>query len=179
MLGNERITHRMRLCWRGKLLGQLWYRFFLNTYDRLTGNAIQYINPAGLAGFSNCLARFTLVLHVKKNHRVGGIIVPEVMMNLLEVPAVFACSCINCHNGVGEEIVSLADGTIHIWTRISGGEINEIEFRIHGRRLPDSTAAKFVSHCVLRPGIVTKVTGAWNSVKGPELFTCRGVKGFN
>src|SRR6516165_5691653 len=61
-------------------------RCFPDTMDWLAGFTIQNIQISVFAGFRQRSHALTSHLHVKEHRLVAGIIIPDVVMSLLEVP---------------------------------------------------------------------------------------------
>ena len=56
----------------------------------LPGLPIEDVGPAGLADFGDRLARAAADVHVHQDDGIGRVVVPDVVMHLLEVPAIFS-----------------------------------------------------------------------------------------
>src|SRR6185437_4583847 len=105
-LGAECIADRAGLC-RGRCLPRLLLDWLLLDADqRLAVGAIQEIAPAGLAALIDALTRLSVELRVEQHDRTRGIVVPDVVMDFLEMPAVLAGLVVDRHNRRGEQIVS-------------------------------------------------------------------------
>src|SRR6516225_8165890 len=69
--------------------------------------------------------------------------------------------------------------SVKIRTRITGREIDETQFRIYRRGLPNRCSATRPCLRVLRPGIVTKFTRSRNGVEGPDEFSVFRIVSFD
>src|SRR5438094_569553 len=100
-------------------------------------------------------------------------------MDLLKMPAVLSRLCIDREDGNREQVIAFADTSIEIRARISGSEINQSEFGIHCRSLPDRGAAVLPRVVVLRPGLMSDLAGTGNRVEGPHQISVFGVVRFH
>src|SRR5262249_24027155 len=87
-LGHDRVADRERLRLRRLLPWLLWHWTLLDAKQGLAVGAVQEIHPARAADFGEALARLPIDHCVKEHHRTRGIIVPDVVMHLLEMPGV-------------------------------------------------------------------------------------------
>ena len=165
---HDGISHRIGLgCSRG-LAGFLGDRSFLDPEQGFAVLAVQDIDPAGLVDLGDGLAGHAVDRHIEQHHRIAGVIVPEVMMDLLVVPAVLAGGGVHRDDGHREQIVSRAHRAIEIRSRIGGGEIQETQLRIHGGCLPDCGAAVLPDLIVPGPGVMAVFAGTRDGVEGPD-----------
>ena len=170
LLWHEGIASRDRLRGSGILQGLLWHWSFLHTDQRLPGHAIQNIEKAGLAGLRNGLARFAIELGIKQNHRVRRIVIPDIVMHFLEMPAVRAGVYIEREYRCGEQVVACAHAAVEVRAGIAGGVIQHAEFRIDCGCLPHRRPAIHPHRVVLRPGIVAEFAGAGHVIEIPHQF---------
>src|SRR5439155_12233019 len=85
-LGYGRVAQgdRLRL---GRLLSRLLrHRALFDPDQGLAVRAVQDVHPAGAAGFGDSLARLAVDDGVEDDERARGIVIPDVVMDLLEVP---------------------------------------------------------------------------------------------
>src|SRR5580700_110790 len=97
-------------------------------------------------------------------------------MDLLKVPAVLAGFDIQRDDRDGEQIVAFALAAIEIRPRISGREIDQSKLGIHRRGLPDRRSAVLPRVTLLRPAIVTELTGAGNGIESPQRLAILGTE---
>src|SRR5690606_10505304 len=109
-------------------------------------------------------------LGVEQDDGVGRVVVPDVVVRLLEVPAVFPGRGVDGDDGRGEEVVAGTDGAVELRPGVAGGEVQQAQFRIHRRRLPHRTAAVLPDIAVRGPGFAAELTRRRNGIKGPDLF---------
>ncbi len=98
-------------------------------------------------------------------------------MDLLEMPLVFPRLDVDRHDGVGVEIVAAADRAIERRAGIGGHEIEQAQFGIDRRCLPDCGAAVFPDVAVLRPGFVAGLARRGDRVVAPDMLAGVGVIG--
>src|SRR5262249_41003838 len=78
----------LRFC---RLLPRLLrHRLFLDADQRLAVGAVEDIDPAGLTRLGDTLSRLAIDHRVEQDDRAHRIIVPEVMVDLLEMPDIFS-----------------------------------------------------------------------------------------
>ncbi len=150
---------------------------FLNSQQGLSVDPIQDIDPAGLPCVGSRLAHHSIDLQVKQNHWIGGVIVPEIMVDFLEVPSIFSGRDLDGQDGGGEEVVTGPDAPVEIWTRIAGREVEQPQFRIYGRCVPDRRPALFPRLRVLGPAVMTHLARTGYGVKSPHLLAVFGIVG--
>src|SRR5262249_6885432 len=137
------------------------------------------VYPTRLVWFGGGLAKTSVDHHVEEDDRTRAIVVPEVVMNLLEVPAIFACGRLDRHHRGRKQVVAGADSAIEIWSRIAGREVNQPELRIDRGCLPDAGAAMQPRFGVLRPRVVANLAGTRNRIEGPNQVAVFGVERFH
>src|SRR5262249_20790320 len=148
-----------------RLLG---YWALFNTNQGLAVRAIQDIDPACAAGFGNALARLTIDHRVKEHHRAGGIVVPDVVVHLLEVPGVSTGLGMHRHDRGAEEVVALTRRPVVIWPAVASGEVDEPEFRIKGWRVPDRRSTTRGMVCARWPGVTANLARPWQRIRSPQ-----------
>ena len=127
------------------------HRPFFNAYQGRAGNAVENVNPTGLAGLGQGLALAALEIHIEQDHRVRRIVVPDIVVHLLEMPTVFAGVSINGYDGRGEQVVAGADGAVVIRAGVAGRKVDQAEFGIQRWRLPHRATTELPGVAVLRP----------------------------
>jgi hypothetical protein len=119
-LGYEGIANGIGLggcCCLARLLG---HRPLLYAYQGLAVGAVEDIQPSGLARLGQSLARHAVIIQIKQDHRVGRIEVPDVVMNLLEVPAVLTGVDIQRHDGRSKQVIPGAHRAVVVGPGIAG-----------------------------------------------------------
>ena len=161
----------------------LWHGPLLDADERFAVRPVENVDPAGLAGFGDGLAVLAADLDVEQHYRVGGVVVPDIVMHLLEMPAVFAGMDIQREHRRGEQVVSGAHVAREIGAGVARGEIHQAKFRVHGRRLPDRAAAIQVDLAVrvagLRPGFAAELARTGHRIEGPCQRAIIGVVGLD
>ena len=167
-LRHDGVAARERLR-RGRLLPRLLrHRLLVNADERLPGLAIEDVGPAGLSHFGDRLARTAAHVHVHEDDRIDRVVVPDVVMHLLEVPAIFPGGELDRQHRGRVQVVAGAEGAVVVGSGIAGREIEEAELGIDGRRLPDRRTAVLPRVVVLRPRLVTGLARTGNRVEGPD-----------
>jgi len=176
LLRHERITDGEGLRRACLLMLVLGHRTLIHTDQRLARYAVENVNPARLARLRQGLAHAPVDLYIEKHNRAWRIVVPDVMADLLEMPAVLARSRLDGHDRSCKEIVTFTDIAVEVRTRISRREVHEPEFRIDGRRLPDGRAAVFIDLAVSGPCIVAYLAGIRHRVERPNEFAAARIE---
>src|SRR5688572_20870571 len=176
LVRNDLVASRNRLRRRGRLPRLLRHRYLVDGDERLARLAIEDVDVARLADLDDALAQPAVVHGVEQHDGIRRVVVPEIVMHLLEVPAVPARLHLDRDHRDAEEIVAGPHGAVEIGTRVARREIDEAELGIDGRRLPDGGAAMLPRVIVARPGVVPGFAGTRDRVEGPhELAVVRVV----
>src|SRR5262249_27550260 len=123
------------------------------------------------------LAWLTIDRGVEQHHRVGRSVVPEIVMNLLVMPAVLPGPGIEREHRGAEKIVPRTHGAVEIRGRIVSGDVQETQLRIERGRLPDRGTSAFPRVVVGGPGFVTRLARTGNGVEDPTQLAGLGVEG--
>src|SRR5207302_10555454 len=107
---------------------------------------------------------------VEEHDGARRVVVPDVVVDLLEVPAVLPCRGVDGDDRGCEEIVAGPDVAVVVGRGVAGREIQQAELRIDRRCLPDRRAAVLPGAAGLRPGVVTDLAGAGDRVAAPQLL---------
>src|SRR5262249_4922466 len=93
--------------------------------------------------------------------------IPDTMMDHLEIPLSRACFCIHGNDALREEIVSRAVATI----KVRGGrlyrQVDESKFRIRRDLRPYPGVSAAIRRVVF-PGVVAEFTFPGNGIEGPD-----------
>jgi len=79
---------------------------FLRCHKRFSIGAVEDVDPTGATGFRDAFSRLAVDHGVEQHDRARGIVVPEIVVHLLEVPGVFAGLGLQGHHGRAEQIVT-------------------------------------------------------------------------
>ncbi len=170
---------RDRLRRRGLLALVLRHRLLLDRQQRLAGLAVEQVEPAGLARLGEALALLAVDLDVEQHDRARRVVVPDVVVHLLEVPAVLAGLRVERHDRRGEEVVALAPRAVQVGGGVAGREVDQPELRVDGRRLPHRRAPVRPRVVVLRPGVVPDLARPGDRVEHPHLVASLRVVGLD
>ncbi len=165
-LARERLRRRSLFAGHRRLR----YRAFLDGPYRLAGQAVQRVHHPLLAHLDGGRDDFTVHVQVGQDGRGGGIVVPYVMMDKLEMPDAFTGFCIQRHQGLAEQVIAGTVAAVHI---AGGGfhrHVDDAAFEI-GRHRGPGTGVAGVGIRVVAPGFRAKLPGARNRVKDPQHFT--------
>ncbi len=158
-----------RLRRRGVEKRVLLHRPLLHWQHRLAGFAVQIEHDAVRAHGGHQLARPSADVRVVENERGADVVLPDVVMYELVVPANPAGLEVERHHRVIEKIVAGAKLAAPLRHGVAGFEIDETELGVHRRRRPQRAAAIPPDVAVLRPGVVTLLAGAGHHFEIPEM----------
>src|SRR6478735_12539955 len=102
--------------------------------------------------------------------------IPEAMMDLLEVPLADPRLEVHGHDALGEQVVAGTIAAVFIDGRRFHRQIREAGDRVDRDLGPHTDVAGPFPRAVL-PGIVTELAGARNRVKAPDLLAGLHVEG--
>ena len=68
---------------------------------------------------------------IEQDRRGGQVHIPEVVMHGLEIPFELAGRCIECNDGIAEEIISFAVETVVVARRTAEDRVDGVALRIH------------------------------------------------
>src|SRR5690349_10211018 len=96
-------------------------------------------------------------------------------MHLLVVPFVFAGGRVEGDDRGGKEVVPGPFAAVVVRRGVRGREVDHVQVRVDGRRVPDAGAAAFPAVVVLRPALVAGFARAGDRVEAPFDFPGLGV----
>ena len=94
---------------------------FFNWPDRLSVDTIEGINKSLLTYLCQCLDRYAIYNDIKQVRGGRKIVIPQTMVNGLEVPDFLASTDVDCDDGFGEQIITRAMSAIVIISGSAGG----------------------------------------------------------
>ena len=115
-VGHERAAIGERLRRRRVLLrpAALRDRLLGDAVERLAGLAVEQVIPASLAWLAQPVHELAVHRGVEEHDRAGRVVVPDVVVNFLEVPAVRAGLRVDRHDRAGEEVVTGSIGAAEV-----------------------------------------------------------------
>src|SRR4029078_11722623 len=156
-----------------------WHRELAEADERLAGLAIEDVDESRLADLGDSLARLAVVDRVEQDHGIWGVVVPEIVMHLLEMPAVLPGLRVDREHRDAEQVVAAAHGAIQVRTGIAGREIDEAQARVDGGRLPDGGATVLPRVVVRRASVVPELAGTGDRVERPNGLAGARVERFH
>ena len=105
---------------------------------------------------------------VAQHGRRGEVVVPEAVVNGLEVPAAFARLAVDRDQALREQVVAAAVAAVPVVGRRAGRQVGEAEFLVGAHQAPDVRAAGDSPGLVL-PGVRPVLAFPGHGVEGPEL----------
>src|SRR5205823_9123849 len=88
-----------------------------NSKYRYSGLAIQNENESEFSRLHQRGNLFSFDRDIEQDRRGGQVHIPEVVMHGLEIPFELAGRCIECNDGIAEEIISFAVETVVVARR--------------------------------------------------------------
>ena len=116
---------------------------------------------------------------VEQHDGIRRVVVPQIVMHLLEVPAVLARLRLDRDHRDAEEVVAGPHGAVQIGAGVARREVDEPELGIDGRRLPDGRAAVFPRVVVARPRVVAGLARARDRIERPDELARARVVGLH
>src|SRR2546425_4604328 len=171
-----RVALRVRLGLRRLLPRLLRHRSLLDADQRLAVRAIQDVDPARPPGFGDALARLAVDHGIEEHDRAGRVVVPDVVVDLLEVPDVLAGLRLQRDHRRAVQVVALAHRAVVIRPAVAGCEVEEAELRIERGRVPDGGAAAHRMVGAGRPGLAATLPRPGQRVPAPLDLAGPGVQ---
>src|SRR5207249_3237674 len=131
--------------------------------------AIENENKSTLRGQSKSGDPGAVPDHLEKNWSRFQVVVPDVVMNGLEIPFQFAGLRVERDQTVTVKIGAFAVGTMEIVGRRTMRQIDKTRFRIQADQAPDIRSGTLLP-VVAFPCLTTWLSGARNRVKLPDEF---------
>src|SRR4030095_688506 len=158
--------------WRRRLQkGVLLHRALFNGNRRLAALAVEdeqnSVGPHRREGLARPPAKRGVVEHQRR----AEVMLPDVVMDDLEIPAHLSRFEFQRHDGIVEEVVAGPQLSAILRHRISGGKVYQSQISIDRWRRPNGTAAVLPNVAILRPGFVTRLARAGNDVEAPEKLS--------
>ena len=134
--------------------------------ERFAGDPVEDVEVALLGGLGDGVDALAVVQHGCEHGRGGEVAVPDVVMDALEVPDLFAGLGVEREQGVGVEVVADAVAAVEVVDRRAGGREDHSAGRVDRESGPCVGGASRLP-CACGPGLVAWLAGMWNGVEGP------------
>src|SRR5687768_7192875 len=140
---------RERLRWRRGLTGYLalGYPTFFDGPERLSGLPLEHIKKSGFAGLRDDVDGLAVVLHRQQLRRGRIVVVPQIMMDDLEMPQPLARSCVEGEQAVAEQVVASPIAAVKIVCRRAGWHKHDAIFFVE-RQVAPRVRAACVPECI-------------------------------
>ena len=152
----------------GGLAGFLGHRLLDHPEQGFAGDPVENVDVPVLVDLRHRLAHDPFNLQIEQDHGIRRVEVPQIVADLLEVPAVLARGHVHSDDGDREKVVSGPHSAVEIRARIAGGEVQQAQFRIERGRLPHRGAAELPDLVVRGPRIVADLAGPGDRVERPD-----------
>src|SRR5262249_30027045 len=119
----------------------LRHRALLDADQGFAVGAVEDVDPSRAASFGNPFARLSVDNRVERDHRARGVAVPGLAVNALDAPAVLTAPGLQGDGRGAEQVVTLAHRAVIVRAAIADREVNEPEFWVQRRRIPDCRSA--------------------------------------
>ncbi len=151
-------------------------RPLLDREERRAGLAVEHEHEAALGGLRHRVARAALALERDQDRRRGEVVVPEIVVDGLEVPAQLARARRRAATTrVGVEVRAGAVAAVEVGARRADGQEHEAAREIGGDRGPDVGGAG--ARGAALPGLVSRLARARDGVEGPAQRAAAHVEG--
>jgi hypothetical protein len=133
--------------------------------DQLAVGAIDHVEEAVLRRLHQHLARLAIDAQIREHDVLSRGEVPRLARRRLVVPHVLAGVGLERDDGAQEQIVAAAGAAVLLVPRraIAGADVQQIELRIVGHRIPD--------RCRRRRASTTRRARSWRPARGSALRT--------
>src|SRR5690554_5842006 len=147
--------------------GFLWKGDLFYWVYRFTGDPVKDENMSLLGYDRHHIDFFAIAVNGQQVWWGGGIAVPNIVTNQLEMPALFSCSRIQCQQGIRIQVIPLSVSAIKVISRGSGGCIDDPPVPINGHTHPGVGPSKPLPWMGRIPGIVSFFAFRRNGMKRP------------
>src|SRR5262249_6903716 len=106
---------------------------------------------------------------VGQDGRGRQVIVPEAVMQRLEMPDTFASLRVEADDALGKQVVAGPRAAVVVARGFFGRQIDVAEFLVRGEQRPDAAVARVRGRSV-EPRVLAELTGPRNDVEGPQMF---------
>ena len=167
-----------RLRGRGLLTGHVRLRngTLFDGPQGLAGDAVEGEQEPLLGDLRDGIDHFSIVANGQQLGRGGVVIIPNIVVDHLEMPQPFAGAGVKRKQGIAEQISAGPVHSVKVVLRAGGGGVEDAALDVDGHFAPDVDAADGFPG-VFGPGLVTELTGTGNGVEGPNEMTVADVVG--
>ena len=147
--------------------GALRHLPFLHLEERLARLAMENEDESRLRHLRHRGNRLPVALHVDEHRRGGQVVVPDVVMDRLEVPAVRARAAVEGHHAVAVEVRPLAVAPVEVVGGRGQGKEDETALLVHAQERPRVRSSP-VPPGVGLPGLVAGLARPGHGVEAPK-----------
>src|SRR6185312_8004 len=152
-------------------------RAFLDREDRLAGGAVEQEQHAVGAHRGDGLVSLPVLAgRIVEHHRRAEVLLPDVVVDDLIVPARLAGLDLERDDAVGVEIVAAPELTTPLRDGVADAEIDQPQRRIDRAVDPDAATALLVDVVALGPAFVAGFARARDGIELPQLLAGLGVQ---
>jgi hypothetical protein len=149
---------------------------FLDWEQRRAGCAIEHEDEGGLGRLHDRIDRRSVALHRDQHRRRGQVVVPQVVVDGLEVPDALASRGAQRHHRIGEEVGAGTIGAVEVGARRTDRQEHQTALEVGGDRRPHIGGAG-VAPAVVLPGIGAELAGPRDGAERPQQPPAARVEG--
>ena len=161
--GRKRLRGRQHLALE---VGVGLHRTLFDRPHRLAGGAIEDVGEALLADLRERLDRAAVDLDVDESRRGGEVVVPDAVVDRLEVPDPLSRLGVDGDDALGEQVVAEAVAAVVVAGRGAGRQVDVAELVVGGERGPDVGVAR-VAPRLVQPRVGAEVIGLRDGAEHP------------
>ena len=150
-------------------------RSFFDGPHGFTGDAVKNVGEGLLARLGDGFDRAAVDRDIKQIPCGWKIVVPETVMDSLEMPNSFACFCVDANEAFGKEVIAGAHATVPVIGWCTGRKVDVAKFFIDRHGAPHVRVAA-VSPRLVVPAVCAEFVSLRDCVKDPLHLTRSRVK---
>src|SRR5262249_10844226 len=149
-----------------------WRRWaFFDAENRLTGHAIQNENPTRFACLRQRGDLLPILYHFEEAWRRGKVIVPEFMMDRLEIPLELSAFGIERRRGIAVQGVARPVAPVVVRSRLADRKVHDAALLVDGEPEGPDVVSGAVLPTLECPCFVARFALARNCMKFPKLLS--------
>ena len=167
---------RERLCFRQFFARDFRFRYrtFLDRPDRLARYPVEGIGERLLCGLNDNGYFLAVDIDIQKDWSSWRVVIPDVVMDHLEMPDPLAGIHIQRDQAGAEQVVTRAETTVEVQCCTVRRDIDNAVFLVGGQWRPGGNVAGPLP-CIIFPGLVTVLAGTWQDIELPKELATFGV----
>jgi hypothetical protein len=151
----------------------LAYRSFFDAEHRLAGFTIEDEHESGFANLSQSRNYPAVFIDVDQARCGRKIVVPQFVMDILEVPLEFAGERIDGNGRIGEQVVARPISSVIVHARAADGHVDDATLLIDSQCERPNVNACAILPAVVAPRVVAEFAGTRMVWKSQSFFPLR------